>query len=77
MVPNAGNVKAVAAALAERAAGFDVVVEDVSDATSLIAVQGPNAVAILLTPRPGRTAPAGSRNSSTTPPSRSKTAVAK
>jgi aminomethyltransferase len=47
--PNAGNAKVVAAALAERAAGFDVVVEDVSAETSLIAVQGPNAEAILLT----------------------------
>ncbi|MGY2744121.1 glycine cleavage system aminomethyltransferase GcvT [Arthrobacter sp. UYCu723] len=54
VVPNAGNAKVVAAALAERAGsgkegGFDVVVEDVSNATSLIAVQGPNAEAILLT----------------------------
>ncbi|MEV7475757.1 glycine cleavage system aminomethyltransferase GcvT [Pseudarthrobacter oxydans] len=49
VVPNAGNAKVVAAALAERAAGFDVIVEDVSAETSLIAVQGPNAEAILLT----------------------------
>ncbi|MEV8085077.1 glycine cleavage system aminomethyltransferase GcvT [Pseudarthrobacter oxydans] len=49
VVPNAGNAKVVAAALAERAAGFDVTVEDVSAETSLIAVQGPNAEAILLT----------------------------
>jgi aminomethyltransferase len=48
VVPNAGNAKVVAAALAERAAGFDVVVDDVSAETSLIAVQGPNAEAILL-----------------------------
>ncbi|WP_104175227.1 glycine cleavage system aminomethyltransferase GcvT [Arthrobacter sp. Y81] len=48
VVPNAGNAKVVAAALAERAANFDVVVEDVSAETSLIAVQGPNAEAILL-----------------------------
>ncbi|HKU28961.1 MAG TPA: glycine cleavage system aminomethyltransferase GcvT [Arthrobacter sp.] len=48
VVPNAGNAKVVAAALAERAAGFDVVVEDASAATSLIAVQGPKAEAILL-----------------------------
>ncbi|WP_420179403.1 glycine cleavage system aminomethyltransferase GcvT [Paenarthrobacter sp. TA1.8] len=48
VVPNAGNAKAVAAALLERAAGFDVVVEDASAETSLIAVQGPNAEAILL-----------------------------
>ena len=53
VVPNAGNAKVVAAALADRAGsaqegGFDVTVEDVSDETSLIAVQGPNAEAILL-----------------------------
>ncbi len=54
VVPNAGNAAVVAAALAERAGsaqegGFDVTVEDVSAETSLIAVQGPNAEAILLT----------------------------
>lgn len=49
VVPNAGNAKVVAAALAERASGFDIAVEDVSAETSLIAVQGPNAEAILLT----------------------------
>ncbi|GAA3401587.1 glycine cleavage system aminomethyltransferase GcvT [Pseudarthrobacter polychromogenes] len=49
VVPNAGNAAVVAAALAERAAGFDVVVDDVSAEISLIAVQGPNAEAILLT----------------------------
>ncbi|MBT8163651.1 glycine cleavage system aminomethyltransferase GcvT [Arthrobacter sp. GN70] len=49
VVPNAGNAKVVAAALRERAAGFDVTVEDVSAETSLIAIQGPNAEAILLT----------------------------
>ncbi|MBT2588123.1 glycine cleavage system aminomethyltransferase GcvT [Arthrobacter sp. ISL-95] len=48
VVPNAGNAQVVAAALLERAAGFDVVVEDASAETSLIAVQGPNAEAILL-----------------------------
>ncbi|MDP9695846.1 UNVERIFIED_ORG: aminomethyltransferase [Arthrobacter globiformis] len=48
VVPNAGNATKVAAALAERAATFDVAVEDVSAETSLIAVQGPNAEAILL-----------------------------
>ncbi|KQR04032.1 glycine cleavage system protein T [Arthrobacter sp. Leaf145] len=48
VVPNAGNAKVVAAALKERAAGFDVVVDDASAETSLIAVQGPNAEAILL-----------------------------
>ena len=48
VVPNAGNAKTVAAALAERAAGFDVVVDDVSAETSLIAVQGPKAEELLL-----------------------------
>ncbi|MFJ4026614.1 glycine cleavage system aminomethyltransferase GcvT [Paenarthrobacter sp. NPDC089989] len=48
VVPNAGNAAVVAAELLKRAAGFDVVVEDASAATSLIAVQGPNAEAILL-----------------------------
>jgi aminomethyltransferase len=48
VVPNAGNAPTVAAELAKRAEGFDVVVEDASNATSLIAVQGPNAEAILL-----------------------------
>ncbi|MFP3686415.1 glycine cleavage system aminomethyltransferase GcvT, partial [Bacillus sp. SIMBA_026] len=48
VVPNAGNAKVVAVELLERAAGFDVVVEDASASTSLIAVQGPNAEAILL-----------------------------
>ena len=48
VVPNAGNAVVVAAALAERAANFDVVVQDASAATSLVAVQGPKAEAILL-----------------------------
>ncbi|ELT42628.1 glycine cleavage system aminomethyltransferase GcvT, partial [Arthrobacter nitrophenolicus] len=48
VVPNAGNATVVAAALRDRAAGFDVVVEDASAETSLIAVQGPAAQAILL-----------------------------
>lgn len=48
VVPNAGNAAVVASALQERAAGFDVVVEDASAETSLIAVQGPLAEAILL-----------------------------
>ncbi|WP_427004703.1 glycine cleavage system aminomethyltransferase GcvT [Pseudarthrobacter sp. H2] len=53
VVPNAGNAKVVAAALAERAGsgkegGFDVAVEDASATTSLIAVQGPKAEEILL-----------------------------
>ncbi len=48
VVPNAGNAGVVAAALAERAAGFDVNVEDASATTSLIAVQGPKAQELLL-----------------------------
>ncbi|WP_462200257.1 glycine cleavage system aminomethyltransferase GcvT [Arthrobacter sp. B2a2-09] len=53
VVPNAGNAKVVAEALAQRArsgkdGGFDVAVEDASAATSLIAVQGPKAEEILL-----------------------------
>ena len=47
VVPNAGNAKVVAEALVQRAANFDVAVEDVSAEISLIAVQGPNAEAIL------------------------------
>lgn len=48
VVPNAGNATTVVAELAERAAGFDVTVDDESRETSLIAVQGPRAEAILL-----------------------------
>jgi aminomethyltransferase len=48
VVPNAGNAATVAATLAERAAGFNVVVDDVSAETSLIAVQGPKAEELLL-----------------------------
>src|SRR6476620_12709250 len=53
VVPNAGNAKVVAQALAERAGsgkdgGFDVTVRDASAETSLIAVQGPKAEEILL-----------------------------
>ncbi len=53
VVPNAGNAKTVAAELADRAGsgkdgGFDVVVDDVSAETSLIAVQGPKAEELLL-----------------------------
>lgn len=47
VVPNAGNTEAVVEALRERAAGFAVTVRDVSAETSLIAVQGPRAAAIL------------------------------
>lgn len=49
VVPNAGNAAVVAGLLAERAAGFDVTVNDVTTEMSLIAVQGPAAEAILLT----------------------------
>ena len=49
VVPNAGNAKVVAATLADRAANFNATVQDASAETSLIAVQGPNAEAILLT----------------------------
>ncbi|WBT08052.1 glycine cleavage system aminomethyltransferase GcvT [Corynebacterium sp. SCR221107] len=52
VVPNAGNAAVVAAALAERAAGFDVTVTDESTATALVAVQGPRAEAILFTQVP-------------------------
>ncbi|UKA63571.1 glycine cleavage system aminomethyltransferase GcvT [Arthrobacter sp. FW306-04-A] len=48
VVPNAGNAKVVVGALAQRAVNFDVVVEDASAATALIAVQGPKAEEILL-----------------------------
>ncbi|RAX15490.1 glycine cleavage system aminomethyltransferase GcvT [Pseudarthrobacter sp. AG30] len=48
VVPNAGNADTVAAALQERAARFDVKVENASARTSLIAVQGPAAESILL-----------------------------
>lgn len=48
VVPNAGNAPIVAAALVERAAGFDVEVVDASADTSLIAVQGPVSESILL-----------------------------
>jgi aminomethyltransferase len=43
VVANAGNRFVAAAALTERAAGFDVRVTDLSDSFALIAVQGPNA----------------------------------
>ncbi|MEL4163956.1 glycine cleavage system aminomethyltransferase GcvT [Corynebacterium bovis] len=47
VIPNAGNAPTVAAALAERAAGFDVTVADESADTALIAVQGPDAAAVM------------------------------
>ncbi|QTF70644.1 glycine cleavage system aminomethyltransferase GcvT [Arthrobacter woluwensis] len=49
VVPNAGNAPVVAAELQQRAEGFDVTVTNASADISLIAVQGPNAEAILLT----------------------------
>ncbi len=57
VVPNAGNADVVAAALAERASGFNVQVNDASADTSLIAVQGPRAQELLL-----RLVPAHSTN---------------
>lgn len=47
VVANAGNRFPAAAAIGERAAGFDCAVVDRSDEIALIAVQGPNALAIL------------------------------
>lgn len=47
VVPNAGNAPTVAAELAARAAEFDCTVTNESAETSLIAVQGPDAEAIL------------------------------
>lgn len=47
VVANAGNRDAVVAALAERSAAFDVTITDITDNTVLIAVQGPEALAIL------------------------------
>lgn len=48
VVPNAGNALLVASEFKRRATGFDVSVVDASAETSLIAVQGPNAEAVLL-----------------------------
>lgn len=48
VVPNAGNAAVVAAELTARAEGFDVTVQDETAATSLVAIQGPVAEAILL-----------------------------
>jgi glycine cleavage system T protein (aminomethyltransferase) len=47
VVANAANAAVVSAELAERISGFDAEHQDVSDDYALIAVQGPNAVAIL------------------------------
>ncbi|MEJ6549934.1 glycine cleavage system aminomethyltransferase GcvT [Corynebacterium sp. USCH3] len=48
VIPNAGNAPAVAEALRERAEGFDVALTDQTDDISLIAVQGPQAAAVML-----------------------------
>ncbi|HKN54076.1 MAG TPA: glycine cleavage system aminomethyltransferase GcvT [Amycolatopsis sp.] len=47
VVANASNVAVVSEAIAERAAGFEAQVDDRSETTALIAVQGPKAVEIL------------------------------
>ena len=47
VVPNASNARVVSTALAERLAGFDAVLDDASDRTALVAVQGPLARRIL------------------------------
>ncbi|GAB3297421.1 glycine cleavage system aminomethyltransferase GcvT [Parasphingorhabdus pacifica] len=47
IVANAANAAVVSAEVAERVTGFDAIHEDVSDEYALIAIQGPNAVAIL------------------------------
>lgn len=49
VVANAGNRAAVVEALADRQAGFDVQLVDLTEHTALIAVQGPHARAILET----------------------------
>ncbi|MFC3300785.1 glycine cleavage system aminomethyltransferase GcvT [Arthrobacter agilis] len=48
VVPNASNAPVVAEALRIRASSFDVAVEDQSETTALVAVQGPTAEAVLL-----------------------------
>jgi aminomethyltransferase len=47
VVANAGNREAAFAALATRASGFDVTIDDESDDTALIAVQGPESEGVL------------------------------
>lgn len=49
VVPNAGNVAPVFKALTERAENFDVTVANESEQTTMIAVQGPNAVQVMKT----------------------------
>lgn len=47
VVPNAGNIDNVVSALMERANSFDVTVNNESSDTTMIAVQGPDAVAVM------------------------------
>ena len=47
VVPNASNAETVSAALLERLANFDAVLDDASMRTSLVAIQGPRAAEIL------------------------------
>jgi aminomethyltransferase len=47
VVPNAANAPTVATELAARTAGFDATTTDVSDATALVAIQGPRALELL------------------------------
>ncbi|MEZ0577897.1 glycine cleavage system aminomethyltransferase GcvT [Nocardioides sp. MH1] len=47
VVANAANTAVVAAALTERAGGFDATVRDATDDWALIAVQGPTAAAVV------------------------------
>ncbi|MEO8879404.1 MAG: glycine cleavage system aminomethyltransferase GcvT, partial [Gemmatimonadaceae bacterium] len=47
VVPNASNAATVAAALKERFANFDALLDDASLRTSLVAIQGPRAAEIL------------------------------
>ncbi|MBF8289130.1 MAG: gcvT [Chloroflexi bacterium] len=49
VVANAGNAAVVSDALTERIAGWDALLDDRSLATSLVAIQGPAAAAILAT----------------------------
>jgi aminomethyltransferase len=47
VVPNASNATTVAGELATRAQGFEVEVDDASDRTALVAIQGPRALELL------------------------------
>ncbi len=47
VVPNASNAAIVSMAMAERLSGFDAELDDASDRTALVAVQGPHARGIL------------------------------